>query len=97
LLKRWLIVVFTIGILLLLHVEQVSAYVHHEVEVDQETREALKKKYGLDAPSDPAPMNHLLSGDWGISFNPPLDRHQTILQIVRWVQQPITLIIRLIV
>ncbi|MEO2206936.1 hypothetical protein ABGV42_24795 [Paenibacillus pabuli] len=45
-LKRWLIAVFTIGILLLLHVEQVSAYVHHQVEVDQETREALKKSMG---------------------------------------------------
>lgn len=96
-LKRWLIAVFAIGIFLFLHVEQVSAYVHHQVEVDQETREALKKKYGLDTPSNLDPTNHLLSGDWGISFNPPLDRHQTILQIIRWVQQPIRLIIQLMV
>ncbi|MFS0871577.1 hypothetical protein [Paenibacillus xylanilyticus] len=87
--KRWFIAAFAICIFLFHSGEQVTAYVNHQVELDQQTREALEEKYGLDKPSDPYPTNDLWSGDWGASFNPPLNRHQIIIQIVRWVQQPL--------
>jgi hypothetical protein len=96
--KRWIMVGWVSLLLVVLGCSDVtSAYADVPSELDQQTRDALAEKYGLEKTEDPSPRNLLLEGDWGISFSSPIERYKMAISTVQTLQQPVTLIIRLLV
>ncbi|RAJ03444.1 hypothetical protein DET54_101646 [Paenibacillus pabuli] len=96
--KNWIMVGW--GILLLVVfgcIDVTAAYGDYPSELDQQTRDELIEKYGLEKPEDPQPRNLLLEGDWGMSFKSPIERYKMAISTIQSLQQPITFIIRLLV
>lgn len=77
----------------------VTAYVvTNEVQVDEETRRLLEKKYGLERAQEPQTQQHFFSGDWGISFqNGPPDSFDRLVHVVPFSLRPLAWIFRLFV
>ncbi len=47
----------------------VASGVGNDVQVDEQTRQILMEKYGLEPTEESHAEQHLLSGDWGMSFS----------------------------
>ncbi|MEK3703663.1 hypothetical protein MKY87_05975 [Paenibacillus sp. FSL R7-0198] len=100
--KRW---IQKVGIVMFLMIqmyissEPATAYVvTNEVQVDEETRQLLEKKYGLDRPQEPQTQQHVLSGDWGMSFRAePPDSFDRLVHVVPFSLRPLAWIFRLFV
>jgi ABC-type dipeptide/oligopeptide/nickel transport system permease component len=86
-------------ILMYISSEPVTAYVvTNEVQVDEDTRELLEKKYGLDRPEEPKTQQHFFSGDWGMSFRTePPDSFDRLVHVVPFSLRPLAWIFRLFV
>ncbi|MCW3791207.1 hypothetical protein OM416_06415 [Paenibacillus sp. LS1] len=85
-------------ILMYISSEPVTAYVvTNEVQVDEETRQLLEKKYELDRPQDPQTQQPIFSGDWGISFRTDPDSLDRLLLVVPFSLRPLAWIFRLFV
>nr|WP_154957736.1 hypothetical protein [Paenibacillus xylanexedens] len=41
----------------------------NDVQVDEQTRQMLMEKYGLEPTEESQAEQHFLSGDWGMSFS----------------------------
>ncbi|MFB8375363.1 hypothetical protein ACWIE6_10755 [Paenibacillus taichungensis] len=96
--KSWIMVGWGVLLLVVFGCSDVTAtYENYPSELDQQTRDAIIEKYGLEKPEDPPPRNLLLDGDWGISFKSPIERYKMATRTVQSLQQPITFIIRLLV
>ncbi|WP_179800926.1 MULTISPECIES: hypothetical protein [unclassified Paenibacillus] len=96
--KSWIMVGWGVLMLLVFGCSDVTAaYADYPSELDQQTRDALIEKYGLEKPEDPPPRNLLLEGDWGISFKSPIERYKMAISTIQSLQQPITFILRLLV
>ncbi|MHA7584817.1 hypothetical protein ACX12E_31235 [Paenibacillus vandeheii] len=95
--KRWFMVGWSVLLCVVLGCSDVTAYADAPIELDQQTRDALIEKYGLEKPEDPSPRNLLLEGDWGISFSSPIERYKMAVSTIQTLQQPVTIILRLLV
>ncbi|WP_218135430.1 hypothetical protein [Paenibacillus sp. 276b] len=96
--KSWIMVGWGVLLLVVFGCSDVTAaYADYPSELDQQTRDALIEKYGLEKPEDPPPRNLLLEGDWGISFKSPIERYKMAISTIQSLQQPITFILRLLV
>ncbi|UPK42215.1 hypothetical protein [Paenibacillus pabuli] len=96
--KSWIMVGWGVLLLVVFGCSDVTAaYVDYPSELDQQRKEELAEKYGLEKPENPSPRNLLLEGDWGISFNSPIEQYKMAVSMVQSLQQPITFILRLLV
>ncbi|WP_339256362.1 hypothetical protein MKZ12_20435 [Paenibacillus sp. FSL R5-0713] len=100
--KRWVKIVWIpILLMMLMYIssEPVTAYdVSNEVQVDEQTRQRLEKKYGLDRPEEPKTQQHVFSGDWGMSFRTePPDSLDRLVHVVPFSLRPLAWIFRLFV
>ncbi|MCZ1266687.1 hypothetical protein [Paenibacillus tundrae] len=96
--KSWIMVGWGVLLLVVFGCSDVTvAYANYPSELDQQTRDAIIEKYGLEKPEDPPPRNLLLDGDWGISFKSPIERYKMAISTIQSLQQPITFILRLLV
>ncbi|WP_339844854.1 hypothetical protein MKY42_22660 [Paenibacillus sp. FSL W7-1088] len=96
--KRWIMVGWGVLLLVVFGCSDVTAaYANYPSELDQQIRDELIEKYGLEKPEDPLPRNFLLEGDWGMSFKSPIERYKMAISTIQSLQQPITFIIRLLV
>lgn len=95
--KCWIMVGWGVLLLVVFGCSDVTAYADYPSELDQQRKNELIEKYGLEKPEDPPPRNLLLEGDWGMSFNSPIERYKMAISMVQSLQQPITYIIRLLV
>ncbi|WP_413372578.1 hypothetical protein [Paenibacillus taichungensis] len=96
--KSWIMVGWGVLLLAVFRCSDVTAaYADYSSELDQQRKNELIEKYGLEKPEDPPPRNLLLEGDWGISINSPIERYKMAISTVQSLQQPITFIIRLLV
>lgn len=50
-----------------------ASSVGNDVEVDEQTRQMLMEKYGLEPTEESQAQQHFLSGNWGMSFSQPSD------------------------
>ncbi|WP_127550817.1 hypothetical protein [uncultured Paenibacillus sp.] len=100
--KLWIQIV---GIVMFLMIQMyissqpATAYdVTNEVQVDEQTRQRLEKKYGLDRPEEPKTQQHFFSGDWGMSFRTePPDSFDRLVHVVPFSLRPLAWIFRLFV
>lgn len=96
--KRWIMVGWGVLLLAVFGCSDVTAaYANYPSELDQQTRDELIEKYGLEKPEDPPSRNLLLEGDWGMSFKSPIERYKMAISTIQLLQQPIMFIIRLLV
>ncbi|MEC0108265.1 hypothetical protein P4H27_15000 [Paenibacillus taichungensis] len=96
--KSWIMVGWGVLLLVVFGCSDVTAaYANYSSELDQQRKDKLIEKYGLEKPEDPPPRNLLLDGDWGISFKSPIERYKMAISTIQSIQQPITFIIRLLV
>ncbi|MBY0204442.1 hypothetical protein [Paenibacillus cucumis (ex Kampfer et al. 2016)] len=71
---RWIHIVCSIVSLMMILTYINSAHVAasgvgNDVQVDEQTRQMLMEKYGLEPTEESQAERHLLSGDWGMSFS----------------------------
>lgn len=98
--KRWIQIV---GIVMFLMIQmyissEAATAVTNEVQVVEETRQLLEKKYGLDRPEEPKTQQHFFSGDWGMSFRTePPDSFDRLVHVVPFSLRPLAWIFRLFV
>ncbi|WP_340013754.1 hypothetical protein [Paenibacillus sp. FSL K6-1318] len=99
--KRWIKMVWIwmfLMILMYISSEPVTAYlVTNEVQVDEETRQLLEKKYGLERPQEPQTQQPFFSGDWGISFRTEPDAFDRLVHVFPFSLRPLAWIFRLFV
>ncbi|WP_063565549.1 hypothetical protein [Paenibacillus sp. O199] len=96
--KSWIMVGWGVLLLVVFGCSDVTAaYADYPSELDQQRKDALIEKYGLEKPEDPPRRNLLLEGDWGISFKSPIERYKMAISTIQSLQQPITFILRLLV
>lgn len=95
---KWLRIVGLMVILSYISSMQVTASeVTNEVQVDEQTRQILMQKYGLEPAEESSAQHDFFSGDWGISFHyglemEPLDK---LLQIIPFWLWPAVWILRI--
>lgn len=96
--KRWIMVGWGVLLLVVFGCSDVTgAYADYPSELDQQRKDELAEKYGLEKQEDPPLRNLLLDGNWGISFNSPIERYKMAISTVQSLLQPIAFIIRLLV
>lgn len=100
--KRWVKIVWIpMFLMMLMYIssESVTAYdVTNEVQVDEDTRQLLEKKYGLEPPEEPKTQQPFFSGDWGMSFRTePPDSLDRLVHVVPFSLRPLAWIFRLFV
>lgn len=100
--KLWIqIVGIVMFLMMLMYIssEPATAYVvTNEVQVDEEIRQLIEKKYGLDRPEEPKTQQHFFSGDWGMSFRTePPDSFDRLVHVVPFSLRPLAWIFRLFV
>ncbi|WFR65325.1 hypothetical protein P9222_16040 [Paenibacillus amylolyticus] len=99
--KRWIhIVGIGIFLMILMYVgsEHVTAYdATIEVQVDEDTRQILEQKYGLEHRYE-RQTQPFFSGDWGMSFRTePPDSWDRLVHVVSFSLRPLAWIFRLFV
>ncbi|WP_339283444.1 hypothetical protein [Paenibacillus sp. FSL R5-0486] len=92
-------IVMFLMMLMYISSEPATAYVvTNEVQVDEEIRQLIEKKYGLDRPEEPKTQQHFFSGDWGMSFRTePPDSFDRLVHVVPFSLRPLAWIFRLFV
>lgn len=92
-------IVMFLMMLMYISAEPATAYVvTNEVQVDEEIRQLIEKKYGLDRPEEPKTQQHFFSGDWGMSFRTePPDSFDRLVHVVPFSLRPLAWIFRLFV
>ncbi|MDM5276572.1 hypothetical protein QUF95_04240 [Paenibacillus silvae] len=87
---RWLrIIGLTVILTYISSVEVTASAVEDELQVDEQTRQILMQKYGLEPPEEPQAEQHFLTGDWGMSFRynsaiEPLDKLMQLIPFWLW-------------
>ncbi|WP_434750303.1 hypothetical protein [Paenibacillus amylolyticus] len=87
---RWLRIVGLMVILIYISSAQATANgVGNDVQVDEQTRQLLMQKYGLEPSKELQAQHDFLSGDWGMSFRStseaePLDKLMQIVPFWLW-------------
>ncbi|MEY8746641.1 hypothetical protein [Paenibacillus tundrae] len=87
--KLWIVVLGIILLFVDVGLGNAGASVTSEVRLDQQTRDAIAEKYGLEQPEEELPQANLWSGDWGMSFDPSTTRYEIIVSMIMWVRHPI--------
>lgn len=92
-------IVMFLMMLMYISSEPATAYVvTNEVQVDEEIRQLIEKKYGLERPEEPKTQQHFFSGDWGMSFRTePPDSFDRLVHVVPFSLRPLAWIFRLFV
>ncbi|MCM3171181.1 MULTISPECIES: hypothetical protein [Paenibacillus] len=91
--KSWIIVGWMILLFVNVGLGNAEASVTSEVKLDQQTRDAIAEKYGLEQTKDELPKANLWSGDWGMSFDPSTTRYEIIISMLLWFRHPVTFIL----
>lgn len=92
--KSWIIVGWIILLFVNVGLGNAEASVTSEVKLDQQTRDAIAEKYGLEQPKDEVPKANLWSGDWGMSFaDLSTTRYEIIICMILWFRHPVTFIL----
>lgn len=99
--KRWVKIAWIPMFLMIqmyISSESVTAYADmNEVQVDEDTRQILEQKYGLERP-DELQTQPFFSGDWGMSFRTaPPDSFDRLVHVVPFSLRPLAWIFRLFV
>ncbi|CAI6068155.1 hypothetical protein PAECIP112173_02066 [Paenibacillus sp. JJ-100] len=87
---RWLHIVCLMMMLTCIYSPYVAASsMENDVQVDEQTRQLIMEKYGLEPPEESRAQHGFLSGDWGISFShsseiEPLDRLMQVVPFWLW-------------
>ncbi|MGQ8873985.1 hypothetical protein [Paenibacillus sp. TSA_86.1] len=77
---RWLrIVGLMVFLMYISNPQAIASGVGNNVQVDEQTRQLLMQKYGLEPSKEPQAQHDFFSGDWGMSFRStseakPLDK-----------------------
>ncbi|WP_433745324.1 hypothetical protein [Paenibacillus amylolyticus] len=92
-------IVMFLMILMYISSEPATAYVvMNEVQVDEDTKQLLEKKYGLERPEEPQTQQPFFSGDWGMSFQTESpDSFDRLVHVVPFSLRPLAWIFRLFV
>ncbi|KQY87519.1 hypothetical protein ASD24_06605 [Paenibacillus sp. Root52] len=91
--KHWIVVGWIILLFSNVGLGNAEASVASESRLDQQTRDAIAEKYGLEPTEDATSRPNLLSGDWGASFDPSTTRYEIIISMILWVRHPIIIIV----
>ncbi|MGN7414338.1 hypothetical protein [Paenibacillus sp. SAF-068] len=92
------IVMFLMILMYISSVPATAYVVMNEVKLDEDTKQLLEKKYGLERPEEPQTQQHVFSGDWGMSFRTePPDSFDRLVHVVPFSLRPLAWIFRLFV